>query len=920
MGSPFDPSNTENKPRDQAPSTVDATVASSEAPVLKNTNSDANSNAGGAHPHATPVLALPAVATNAKPATENPAVENATVDKHVVEKPATDKPVQSSYSPEPSVPDTPVKPTSAVHAGEFTAPGPDDDNNADKVINSAMNVTATPAPDVPSVDLPPSSSNTSQPAESILVSTTATQPVADALVVPTVVKPPAPLAPAKAKDPPSAQTAAAVYMPLTNAPPTKADSTTDAKLQTPPTEPSENPATTVRKKPQEMASAKNDGEDEDADDRNDEDGGDDEDDDEDDEENPDDADDDFKPTDLPTDAADEDNDVNDDGDVDMDSDVHHSQKAEATAGDDATPARRSTRKRRRAQPDITPPRRLRPRASAKTTPTTQRRESGSASSTPIAATPSQVTAIAPAPPAMTAIAPAPTAPTPVPVTAPVPVAAVMSLSSAQPSGELAAVSTPAQAPGSSSARDVGVLGELAPRPVVGPDGLRLVVGESLFVTYDQLSEERRSRLMSKKVKPIESVTFYDLTKYNRDQLRAYSFVYNAPRGKKTEMEAYMARFVSWWNGGQGDFALSNYKPANNRSFNPDILLRSMVEKMHSEKDGTGATVTLAASGVATPNAPKAIPSASEIRDHISAGIHSATRRSSARNAPAVTPSASVATAAVAVTPSRASPGSSAAVPVSMPSTTITPNASLNGPASAPMRTRPIASQPVPRGAGVSFKQKIHARQAGAKFKSAYNGAGPAIVNIVENAAAYFEGRDAPEVIKDQAKSYARYQFNVDLLAEIFDGPVLDPEDEEDIDASINAAKHDGDGDVQMVNDTIPASKTPEVQQAKLLRDVARQAVLADAARTTETITVLEAQSVQLSEEVRQAERINMRLFQQLERAETVSEIEEVRRSFEQDSGTTLRSDPPPMVKRKLDLTLPRVRLDDASSRILRVNL
>uniref|UniRef100_A0A7S2ZW48 Uncharacterized protein n=1 Tax=Rhodosorus marinus TaxID=101924 RepID=A0A7S2ZW48_9RHOD len=48
-----------------------------------------------------------------------------------------------------------------------------------------------------------------------------------------------------------------------------------------------------------------------------------------------------------------------------------------------------------------------------------------------------------------------------------------------------------------------------------------------FKRADRLSSPKRKRLLEEKIKPIEELTFDDIKKYNRNQLRAYCSVYGA---------------------------------------------------------------------------------------------------------------------------------------------------------------------------------------------------------------------------------------------------------------------------------------------------------------------------------------------------------------------------------------------------------
>jgi len=52
-----------------------------------------------------------------------------------------------------------------------------------------------------------------------------------------------------------------------------------------------------------------------------------------------------------------------------------------------------------------------------------------------------------------------------------------------------------------------------------------VIDNIEFRLKDDLPEPKRRRLEERGVKPVEEVTFAELKSYNRDQLRAYCYIY-----------------------------------------------------------------------------------------------------------------------------------------------------------------------------------------------------------------------------------------------------------------------------------------------------------------------------------------------------------------------------------------------------------
>lgn len=505
-----------------------------------------------------------------------------------------------------------------------------------------------------------------------------------------------------------------------------------------------------------------------------------------------------------------------------------------------------------------------------------------------------------------------------------------------------------------------------PRPTETPDGMQMQVGESLFVTVDKLIEMKQARIKDKKLKPIEDLTFEDIRGYNRDQLRCFCYIYGTPRRKKIEMEADMARYVSLWNEGRPGYVFSDYvpnNPRNNVATLTTVLMaasgssravRSETSGDGGDQEGEGAIGKGSASVANTSaNGDAKISEeakAKEEQDKKSTVDEATAVENSATDKPAMrkstgsvpkTPSSVPAQSSARRIPSRASAAgnlqstsikknlasrtpsverhpsiSRGSSPAAMApnSTQLNPTKNQNGtvapgttPGSTVVRssnskvtkmTLPI--QALPKGHGTSFKQKVHARTAGAKYKAAYNGAGPAIVNIVENAAAYFEGKDSPETLSDQAKSFERYQFNVELLSEIFDGAPL----------KNNTESSDAGTAASGLEDIRPASNS-------VLRDVAKRMRSRTRDDMAVELHIIAERYKNLESETKVAERANMRMFQRLERAETEEEIEAVKRDFEREHNVRFEDSPPPLVRRKLDKSLPPLVMPDDQCRILR---
>lgn len=421
-------------------------------------------------------------------------------------------------------------------------------------------------------------------------------------------------------------------------------------------------------------------------------------------------------------------------------------------------------------------------------------------------------------------------------------------------------------------KNIEVVDDGGPRPVMEAKGLVMRVGNAVFVTENQLDDLKTARLNDKKVLPFEKLTFKELRTYNRDQLRAYCFAYGMERRKKTEMEADMARYLSYWNRGKPGFAIHEYIPTSGRAFDRDDFLTSR---------GSHANQSSASLGGSTYG-----------------GVDSSRRYGSRPQSGS----------GLLQDKHNASGGLGPGNPQTSPPAPSAGNANRNSRAGG----TPASLQ---RGFGTSFKQRVHARQASAKFKAAYNGAGDTIVNVVENAAAYFEGKDSSEVIADQTKSFERYQLNVDLLTEIFDGPI-----QSDADLPKGHVAHANgniEGSLGRMGRRSSATKPNITGKSDVMYDIAKRLLSNKRDAHKAELDSFESNLKRVEEEAKHTERRNMKLFQKLERAETQEQVESIKKEFEKEFGTSMDCTSRPVVRRKIDKTLPPLVIPDEQSRILR---
>lgn len=102
-----------------------------------------------------------------------------------------------------------------------------------------------------------------------------------------------------------------------------------------------------------------------------------------------------------------------------------------------------------------------------------------------------------------------------------------------------------------------------------------------FKLLHQLPEAKVRRLRDEKIKPIEDLTFDDIKAYNRNQLRAYCFVYGIKRRKKAEMEQNMARYASMFHPNDPSYQLEKFEPTK---YIPGAIPRRKVPVTKEQKE------------------------------------------------------------------------------------------------------------------------------------------------------------------------------------------------------------------------------------------------------------------------------------------------------------------------------------------------
>jgi hypothetical protein len=514
-------------------------------------------------------------------------------------------------------------------------------------------------------------------------------------------------------------------------------------------------------------------------------------------------------------------------------------------------------------------------------------------------------------------------------------------------------------------------GEMPQGPWTDERGLVMKVEGAEFRPHEQLSKLNRDRLSKKGLKPIERIDFSDLRVCNRDHLRTYCAVYEMKRKEKDQMERDMARYVAAWHHGEPGYDIADYKPASVRQvFTPQAA--ALMPRVSSRTPTPASVLTtpgrLALSADAsrkrqastTPEADPdllrtaaARPETRTIKRARLATPPTTPSRAAKRSVPSSStlapraqadPAAPAANFAPAVpAPAQARSASAAAPPrmVAIPPPRPPPAPAVPAPASAAasvpltmvqqqqllqMQLQPhLPSAPQ---VGTSFKQYAHAQQAEQRYKAAYNGGGAAIVQVVENAAAYFEGRDTSDVKLNKRVSYDRYQFNVDILSEIFDGPPLPDTGSAPASAlpaapsaATNGTAMDVDGDTLMAGVTPlkphPSRGTAADGPAKVSAEERRKAVVegvmqrvADsmngrsAGDRADQLIAIEQAHGGLAKSSDGVEKIPLHTFGKLERARTVEEVDAARLEFEKDHNIRFVEGASTVVKRRLATDAP----------------
>ncbi|EME26139.1 uncharacterized protein Gasu_62120 [Galdieria sulphuraria] len=245
-----------------------------------------------------------------------------------------------------------------------------------------------------------------------------------------------------------------------------------------------------------------------------------------------------------------------------------------------------------------------------------------------------------------------------------------------------------------------------------------------FRLKDDLSEPKRRRLDERGVKPVEEVTFAELKSYNRDQLRAYCYIYGIPRKKKAEMELDMARYASAFHPGDPSYDLATFEnvestllpknssPTNNLHSTP--FSRSSIYYQPSSTDLDGASVSQPLRPANIRNANLGYPQ-SHYNNNFNVGRGERIGvDSTAMNFRKATPFRRVAPSSRSIVKQR-----------------IEKNSTKN--------------------------QREHARQTAAKYRMALDGLGPLKVPVVANAGSYFRSFDEVSEKKIRDEAFERYE-------------------------------------------------------------------------------------------------------------------------------------------------------------------
>lgn len=111
-------------------------------------------------------------------------------------------------------------------------------------------------------------------------------------------------------------------------------------------------------------------------------------------------------------------------------------------------------------------------------------------------------------------------------------------------------------------------------PIIECDGIQ-------FKPVSQLPEAKIRRLRDEKIKPVEHLTFDDIRAYNRNQLRAYCFVYGVKRKRKAEMEESMAKYASLFHPGDPAFDFEKFTPAE---YKPGAIPRRRIPVTKEQRE------------------------------------------------------------------------------------------------------------------------------------------------------------------------------------------------------------------------------------------------------------------------------------------------------------------------------------------------
>eukprot|EP00871_Galdieria_phlegrea_P004169 jgi/Galph1/4753/GphlegSOOS_G3387.1 len=238
-----------------------------------------------------------------------------------------------------------------------------------------------------------------------------------------------------------------------------------------------------------------------------------------------------------------------------------------------------------------------------------------------------------------------------------------------------------------------------------------------FRLKDDLPGPKRRRLDERGVKPVEEVTFAELKSYNRDQLRAYCYIYGIPRKKKAEMEQDMARYAAAFHPGDPNYDLSTFENVESshgpRTFNtpnvPNIpFTRSSIYYQPTMQDTQSAQRMGNFRSYGSLYGPQQSYTSSSFRTDKLGVNFGVTRQTN-------------------------------------PYARLPPSVNLH------IRKRLQRN--------TTKSQREHARQAAAKFKMALEGQGPERVPVINNAAAYFHAEDTFQETMFRNEAYERYQVS-----------------------------------------------------------------------------------------------------------------------------------------------------------------